>query len=144
MSLQTDLRNLAIKDAKNGDWKQAVKHNLEILELNSENTNALNRLGIAYVQLDKIPKAKKAFKQALVLDKNNKSFFIIAETEKYAHVTYFFRGMVDKELQHETRTLIPSIKAKNYVENPCMSAPQITDALIQSLQTNPKDFYLDS
>jgi len=77
-----------------------------------------------------------------VLDKNNKSFFIIAETEKYAHVTYFFRGMVDNELPHETRTLIPSIKAKNYIENPCMSAPQITEALLESLQKDQKDFYL--
>ena len=72
MSLQSDLKNLAIKDAKNGDWQQAVTHNLQILELTPYNTNALNRLGIAYIQLDKISEAKKVFKQALELDKNNK------------------------------------------------------------------------
>lgn len=72
MSLHADLRNLAIKDAKNGDWKQAIEHNSQILELDPENTNALNRLGIAYVQLDKVAKAKKTFKKVLELDKNNK------------------------------------------------------------------------
>jgi tetratricopeptide (TPR) repeat protein len=72
MSLQSDLKNLSIKDAKNGDWKQAIEHNNQILELSPENTNALNRLGIAYVQVGKISKAKKSFKQALDIDKNNK------------------------------------------------------------------------
>jgi len=77
-----------------------------------------------------------------VLEQNKKTFFIIAETEKYAHVTYFFRGMVDKKFKYETRVLIPSIKAKNYIENPQMSAQKITDKVLNSLQTNPNNFYL--
>lgn len=68
--------------------------------------------------------------------------FIIAETEKFAHVTYFFRGMEEKQLANETRTLIPSIKAQNYIQHPEMSAPGITAALIRSLRTNPAFFYL--
>lgn len=68
--------------------------------------------------------------------------FIIAETEKYAHVTYFFRGMVDKQLGNEQRVLIPSIKAKNYIEHPEMSAQKITDKVLESLKSDPACFYL--
>jgi 2,3-bisphosphoglycerate-independent phosphoglycerate mutase len=72
----------------------------------------------------------------------NKKVFIIAETEKYAHVTYFFKGKRDTQLPHETRVLIPSIKAKTYIDHPKMSSGEITNKLIESLQTNPAYFYL--
>lgn len=74
----------------------------------------------------------------------NKGFKIacIAETEKYAHVTYFIKGGSKIKLPSETDILIPSIKAKNYIEYPCMSAPEITQTVIDSLQKDPKDFYL--
>lgn len=72
MSALAQLKNSAIKDAKNGNWDQAIEHNLQILELTPGNTNALNRLGISYIQLGKLKDAKKSFKQALELDKNNK------------------------------------------------------------------------
>ncbi len=68
--------------------------------------------------------------------------FIVAETEKYAHVTYFFRGMREIQLPQEQRTLAPSIKAKNYIEHPEMSAPTITSTLIRSLRSKPAYFYL--
>jgi len=74
--------------------------------------------------------------------KNSPPVFITAETEKYAHVTYFFRGMVDKQLPSEIRKIIPSIKAKNYTLNPEMSASSITNGLIRSLRTAPAFFYL--
>lgn len=75
---------------------------------------------------------------------SNKGFKIacIAETEKYAHVTYFIKGGSKIKLPNETDILIPSIKAKNYIEYPCMSAPEITKTVIDSLQKDPKDFYL--
>ncbi len=72
MSLQEDLKILAIKDAKKGDWEAAINHNLQILDIDSDNTNALNRLGVAYLQLNKHKKAKSTFKQVLEFDKNNK------------------------------------------------------------------------
>jgi 2,3-bisphosphoglycerate-independent phosphoglycerate mutase len=72
----------------------------------------------------------------------NKKVFIIAETEKYAHVTYFFRGETEKKLPNEEYTLIPSIKAKDYVHHPEMSAPKITQAILESLQKNLAYFYL--
>jgi 2,3-bisphosphoglycerate-independent phosphoglycerate mutase len=77
-----------------------------------------------------------------VISDAGKSIFSIAETEKYAHVTYFFGGGAEQPFPHETRVLIPSIKARTYVENPQMSAAKITDAVLASLQNNPCDFYL--
>jgi 2,3-bisphosphoglycerate-independent phosphoglycerate mutase len=77
-----------------------------------------------------------------VLSEHDKTIFSIAETEKYAHITYFFNGGREKILPHEVRILIPSIIAKTYVDHPQMSAPQITEAVLKSLKKIPKDFYL--
>lgn len=66
----------------------------------------------------------------------------IAETEKYAHVTYFFNG--GKEQQHplEQRILIPSKKVASFDQAPEMSAKEITDALCSALAQNKADVYL--
>ena len=77
------------------------------------------------------------------LENANKRIFTIAETEKYAHVTYFFNG--GREIVHrdETRILIPSKRHyKTYADIPTMSAPEITDAVLTSLTTDPHEFYL--
>jgi 2,3-bisphosphoglycerate-independent phosphoglycerate mutase len=72
-----------------------------------------------------------------------KRIFTIAETEKYAHITYFFNGGKEVVRQGETRILIPSKRHfETYAPVPCMSAPEITEALISSLTSNPHDFYL--
>jgi 2,3-bisphosphoglycerate-independent phosphoglycerate mutase len=71
-----------------------------------------------------------------------KKIFIIAETEKYAHVTYFFRGMNEAKLKNTHYELIPSVKTKSYADHPQMSAKAITDTLLQSLRTDPAYFYL--
>lgn len=76
------------------------------------------------------------------LEHAGKSLFVIAETEKYATVTYFFSGGRSRLHKKETRVLIPSKKAKTYVQYPAMSAPEITKAIIESLTADPKDFYL--
>jgi len=57
----------------------------------------------------------------------------IAETEKYAHVTFFFSGGDEKELPGERRVLIPSPKVATYDLQPEMSAPAVTDALLREL-----------
>jgi len=66
----------------------------------------------------------------------NKKVLKIAETEKYAHVTYFFNGGKEKEYPNETRILIPSTKMPHYEKYPEMSASQITQKLIQEITTN--------
>lgn len=77
-----------------------------------------------------------------VISNAGKSLFTIAETEKYAHVTYFFDGGIEKVFPNETRILIPSKKEVSYADNPEMSAKEITDTVLRSLKKNPKDFYL--
>jgi 2,3-bisphosphoglycerate-independent phosphoglycerate mutase len=57
----------------------------------------------------------------------------IAETEKYAHVTFFFSGGDEKELPGERRVLVPSPKVATYDLQPEMSAPGVTDALLREL-----------
>ena len=84
---------------------------------------------------------KEVIKNTL-LDQIKKDIFVIAETEKYAHVTYFFKGRNEKQSKNETRILIPSIKTKNYINNPEMSAAKITQQIIKSLKTKPAFFYL--
>lgn len=77
-----------------------------------------------------------------VLAQHHKTIFSIAETEKYAHVTYFFRGENEASVPGETRVLIDSIKTPSYKNYPHMSAQHITDAIILSVKTDKKDFYL--
>lgn len=64
----------------------------------------------------------------------------IAETEKYAHVTYFFDGGIEKQLNGCTRILIPSPKVATYDMKPEMSAYEVTDKLLEELQKDTYDF----
>ena len=57
----------------------------------------------------------------------------IAETEKYAHVTFFFSGGREKEFAGESRILVPSPKVATYDLQPEMSAVQVTDKLVQAI-----------
>lgn len=57
----------------------------------------------------------------------------IAETEKYAHVTYFFNGQREEPFANEERIIIPSPKVARYDETPEMKAREITDAAIEQL-----------
>lgn len=63
----------------------------------------------------------------------------IAETEKYAHVTFFFNGGREEAYANEERILVPSPKVATYDLKPEMSAYEVTDRLINDLETNPKD-----
>jgi 2,3-bisphosphoglycerate-independent phosphoglycerate mutase len=65
----------------------------------------------------------------------NKKQLKIAETEKYAHVTFFFNGGEKKEFKNETHVLIPSPKEVNtYDEKPEMSAPLVTEKLEEMIE----------
>ena len=75
------------------------------------------------------------------LSKLGKKQLRIAETEKYAHVTYFFDGGKDITLNGEKRILIPSKKVPTYDMYPQMSAVEITDALLNEMNEN-YDFIL--
>ncbi len=64
----------------------------------------------------------------------------IAETEKYAHVTFFFNGGREREFAGEDRILIPSPKVATYDLQPQMSAGEVTGRLIEAIETGAYDF----
>ena len=72
-----------------------------------------------------------------VIANNNLTQLRIAETEKYAHVTYFFDGGHELELNNCKKVLIPSPKVSTYDLKPEMSAYEITDTLIKELVDKP-------
>jgi 2,3-bisphosphoglycerate-independent phosphoglycerate mutase len=63
----------------------------------------------------------------------------IAETEKYAHVTYFFNGGEETPCEGEDRILIPSPKVATYDLQPQMSAPEVTERLVKEIQSGKYD-----
>ncbi|MCU4117040.1 2,3-bisphosphoglycerate-independent phosphoglycerate mutase [Mycoplasma zalophi] len=75
-----------------------------------------------------------------VLSNNNIKQLRIAETQKYAHVTYFFNGGKDIKFDKESRILVDSIKAESFADYPHMSAKEITDVLLNEI--NNYDFII--
>ena len=79
---------------------------------------------------------------AEVLAASNRTMLKTAETEKYAHVTYFFNGGNETPFHGEDRILIPSQKVATYDLMPEMSAPGITDTLCSAIEAKSHDFIL--
>jgi 2,3-bisphosphoglycerate-independent phosphoglycerate mutase len=70
------------------------------------------------------------------------TMFRTAETEKYAHVTYFFNGGIETPFSGEERLLVPSQKVATYDLAPEMSAPGVTDVLCRAIEDRSHDFVL--
>lgn len=68
--------------------------------------------------------------------------FRLAETEKYAHVTYFFNGGVEQEYACERRLLVPSPKIATYDLDPAMSAFKVTDKLLRAIDEGETDVFI--
>ena len=66
----------------------------------------------------------------------------LAETEKYAHVTYFFNGGVEKEYGCERRLLVPSPKIATYDLQPEMSAFKVTDKVLRGIEEGETDIFI--
>jgi 2,3-bisphosphoglycerate-independent phosphoglycerate mutase len=66
----------------------------------------------------------------------------LAETEKYAHVTYFFNGGVEKEYGCERRLLVPSPKIATYDLQPEMSAFKVTDKVLDGIEEGETDIFI--
>ena len=73
------------------------------------------------------------------LQDQGKTQLRIAETEKYAHVTFFFSGGREEEYQGETRILVPSPDVATYDLQPEMSAPEVTDKLVEAIESGKYD-----
>ena len=79
---------------------------------------------------------------AEVLAKFAVSNYRLAETEKYAHVTYFFNGGVEKEYACERRLLVPSPKIATYDLQPEMSALGVTDKVLRGIDDGATDVFI--
>lgn len=73
------------------------------------------------------------------LQAQGKTQLRIAETEKYAHVTFFFSGGREAEYKGETRILVPSPDVATYDLQPEMSAPEVTDKLVAAIESGKYD-----
>ncbi len=94
-------------------------------------------------------KAKNAFPDEVVeyplgrvLSEEGKTQLRIAETEKYAHVTYFFNGLKEEPYKNEFRVLLPSQKVIRHDEHPEMMARPVTDRVLTALNERTYDFIL--
>jgi 2,3-bisphosphoglycerate-independent phosphoglycerate mutase len=79
---------------------------------------------------------------AKVLSDNGKRQYHSAETEKYAHVTFFFNGRQEEPWPGEDRKIIPSPQVATYDLQPEMSAYELTEATLQRIQSHDDDFIL--
>ena len=93
-----------------------------------------------------MPNVEVAFKpQSLTntlgeyLSKMGKTQLRIAETEKYAHVTFFFNGGVEKQYEGEDRILVASPKVATYDLQPHMSAYEVTDKCVEAIKSGKYD-----
>ena len=88
------------------------------------------------------PKEVVANPLSKILADNGKIQFKIAETEKYAHVTYFFNGKNETPFNNEYRVLIPSRGDIRHDEHPEMMASEITQRLMTAIEEQNYDFIL--
>ena len=76
------------------------------------------------------------------MEKLGKTQLRIAETEKYAHVTFFFSGGREEPYEGETRVLVNSPKVATYDLQPEMSAPEVTDKLVAEIKSGKHDLII--
>ncbi len=88
------------------------------------------------------PKPKIEYPLAKIISDNGLKQLHIAETEKYAHVTFFVNGLKEDPFMGEDRILIPSPAVSSYAEQPEMSAYKIKDSVLKALDENKYDFIL--
>jgi 2,3-bisphosphoglycerate-independent phosphoglycerate mutase len=74
-----------------------------------------------------------------IVAKSGRTQLRIAETEKYAHVTFFFNGGREEPFEGEDRILVPSPKVATYDLQPEMSAPEVTDRLVDAIDSGRFD-----
>ncbi|MBQ7882257.1 MAG: 2,3-bisphosphoglycerate-independent phosphoglycerate mutase [Treponema sp.] len=105
-------------------------------------TKTLDLYFVCFTNYDEtMPNVKVAFKKEAientlgeVVSKNGLTQLRIAETEKYAHVTFFFNGGEEKQYSGEDRILVPSPKVETYDMKPEMSAFEVTEKVVEAVQ----------
>ena len=112
-------------------------------EFNEFETKKMNLYFVCFTSYDEtMPNVHIAFKKepvkntlGEVISKNGGKQLRIAETEKYAHVTFFFNGGEEKQYEGEDRILVPSPKVETYDMKPEMSAYEVTEKVIEAINS---------
>lgn len=104
---------------------------------------------VCLTEYDPTIEAKIAFEKSFpqhvladVLAENSLRQYHIAETEKYAHVTFFLNGGVEAPKEGEKRVLVPSPKVATYDLQPEMSEPEVADTLAAAIENDEADVYI--
>ena len=116
-------------------------------EFNEFETKKMNVYFVCFTNYDEtMPNVHIAFKKETlhntfgeVVSKAGLTQLRIAETEKYAHVTFFFNGGEEKQYPGEDRILVPSPKVETYDQKPEMSAYEVTDKVVEALENDKYD-----
>lgn len=129
------------------DRAREITRSLVDPEFEGFETKPLNLYYVCFTQYDEtIPNVHIAFKPESL--KNTFGEYVsnqgltqlrIAETEKYAHVTFFFNGGEEKQYPGEDRILVPSPKVQTYDMQPEMSAVEVTDKVVEAIRSDKYD-----
>ena len=106
-------------------------------------TKKMNTYFVCFTNYDEtMPNVHIAFKKEMIkntlgeiVSKNGGKQLRIAETEKYAHVTFFFNGGEEKQYEREDRILVPSPKVETYDMKPEMSAYEVTQKVVEAINS---------
>jgi len=129
------------------DRAREITRTLVDKEFKEFETKDLNLYYVCFTQYDEtMPNAQIAFKPTTLVNtfgeyisKNGLKQLRIAETEKYAHVTFFFNGGEEKQYVGEDRILIPSPKVETYDLKPEMSAYEVTEKVLEAIASKKYD-----
>jgi len=113
-------------------------------------TKKLNIYFVCFTSYDEtMPNVQIAFKKERlentfgeIISKKGLTQLRIAETEKYAHVTFFFNGGEEKQFEGEDRILVPSPKVQTYDLKPEMSAYKVTEKVIEAINTEKYNYII--
>ena len=129
------------------DRAREITRTLVDKDFNEFETKDMNLFYVCFTQYDEtMPNVKIAFKPERLentfgeyISKNGLKQLRIAETEKYAHVTFFFNGGEEKKYEGEDRILVPSPKVETYDLKPEMSAVEVTDNVVEAINSGKYD-----
>ena len=129
------------------DRAREITRSLVDPEFKEFETEDLNLYYVCFTEYDEtIPNVHIAFKAEELkntfgeyISNNGLTQLRIAETEKYAHVTFFFNGGEEKQYKGEDRILIPSPKVQTYDLKPEMSAYEVTEKVVEAINSNQYD-----
>ncbi len=123
----------AIKIPSFKEFEHENFKNLKFVTFNEYDIEFNDYVDVAF----RLPELKNILGE--VMQNNKLKQLRLAETEKYAHVTFFFNGGVEKAFEGEDRILVPSPKVATYDLQPEMSAFEVKDKLVNALKTKDYD-----